>query len=196
MDLLTATTLPTSWFTQLLSTGPMLIWSAPTLVQAPSSLSAAIGAHDQDYRWAKDQWSCNDGGSALARAISDGTATITVSDSSLMDSHSVGTSAFLLEPDNPNTTNRFIAVQFILGSQKEQSAYCSELSGASGIIAAVESILEKYQLQSGSITIGLDGKKAMWNASNKDDFLDPKQTSFDMLFNVHAKTRNIVITYH
>jgi hypothetical protein len=113
-----------------------------------------------------------------------------------MDSHSIGTPAFLLESDSPDTTNRLIGLNFIPGSPQEQSAYRSKLGGASGIIAAVESIVEKYQLQSGSITIGLDSEQAMWNASDKDDFLNPKQACFDMLSNIHAKTRKSVLTYH
>jgi hypothetical protein len=194
-DLLTATTSPRGRFTRLLSTGPMPLISEPIHHQPPSSLSAAICARDPDDRWAIDEWSCNDGGSALARAISEGIA-IAVSDGSFMDSHTIGTSAFLLEPDEPTPTNRFIGVNFIPGSPKEQSAYRSKLGGASGIIAAVESIVAKYQLQSGSITIGLDGEQAMWNASDQDDFLDPKQACFDMLSDIHAKTQKSVITYH
>jgi hypothetical protein len=113
-----------------------------------------------------------------------------------MDSHAVGTSAFILEPENPDTTIRFIGVNFIPGSPQEQSAYHSELGGASGSITAVESIVDKYTLKSGSITIGLDGEQTMWNASDKDDFLHPKQVCFNMLSDIHAKTRKSVITYH
>jgi hypothetical protein len=113
-----------------------------------------------------------------------------------MDSHSVGISAFLIENETPNPLNRFIRVNFIPGSPQEQSAYRSELGGASGIIATVESIASKFQLQSGSIIIGLDGEQAMWNASDKEDFLDPKQACFDMLSDIHFKVRNSVITYH
>jgi hypothetical protein len=103
---------------------------------------------------------------------------------------------FSIEDETKDPQTQFTGVNFIPGLPTDQSAYRSELGGASGIIAVIESIVEVFGLQSGTITIGLDGEQAMWNAPNTDNFFNLKQPSFNMLSDIHANTRNSVITYH
>jgi hypothetical protein len=119
-----------------------------------------------------------------------------VSDGSFMDLHQTSTSAFLIEDETTNTNTRFTSVNFIPGLPTDQSAYRSELGGVCDIIAVIESIGECFNLQSDSITIGLNGEHAMWNASDDNDFLNPKQPSFDMSSDIHAKVRKGILTYH
>jgi hypothetical protein len=57
------------------------------------------------------------------------------------------------------------------------------LAGIEGAMAIIESLCQVHDIQEGSITIRMDGKQVLLESS-KDWPLSPKQSDYDMLFNI------------
>jgi hypothetical protein len=135
-------------------------------------------------RWAIEQISLPDNGAGLATSIRSGTA-IAVSDGSFKDSR--GTAAFVIEDRHmPTAASRAIGVNTVPGSWEDHSAYRSELSGVSGIIATVDCICVAHGISSGLIEVGLDGDQAMKGCSGLW-LLRADQADFDLLQDIRAK---------
>jgi hypothetical protein len=81
------------------------------------------------FQWTVSEWSVEDNGLAIARALIAGTAiagtAIAVSDGSFKDNQ--GTSAFIIEGESKH--GRLVGVNVIPGDSSSQSPYRSELGG-------------------------------------------------------------------
>jgi hypothetical protein len=115
-----------------------------------------------------------------------GTA-IAVSDGSFKDTR--GTAAFMIEDrDTPSAVSQTIGVNTVPGSIEDHSAYRSELSGVSGIIAIVDCICSAHGVLSGAIEVGMDGDQAMKVCSGFWP-LKADQADFDLLQDIRAKIK-------
>ena len=74
-----------------------------------------------------------------------------------------------------------------------QSAYRSELAGISGSLLILQALCNKYNLSTGTITIGLDGKSALETVSGTQP-LKPQQPDFDLLCDIRTKLTRLPIT--
>jgi hypothetical protein len=121
----------------------------------------------------------DDGGAAIALAISAGTATA-VSDGSYDDSRQAGSSAFIIAPNKDKDTVCLEGMNFVTGLPDEQSSYRSELAGVLGVLTCVEALAKFYKIGEGSITIALDGESAIYK-SDSEWPLSINQSSFDYI---------------
>jgi hypothetical protein len=75
---------------------------------------------------------------------------------------------------------------WVPGLPTDQSAYRSELAGIAGILSAVAVMIQQYDITSGSITIALDGKSALDQASAETP-LKIDQADFDILQDIREQ---------
>jgi hypothetical protein len=140
-------------------------------------------------QWAIKEFFSIDDGRNVAAAIIQGTAKA-VSDGSFKDEF--GTSAFVvIGSDN---SLRVGGVNAVPGSPQEKSPYRAELVGISGVISIVKCVCEQYDIQAGTIEMGLDGEQAM-KAAFEDWPLNPAQPDFDLLSDIRAKLAKSKITW-
>ena len=140
-----------------------------------------------------DQWAVMDveiqnEGLDLAMGIISGHATA-VSDGSYKDNF--GTSAFVLR--GAHRSGGAIGVNAVPGEPGNQSSYRSELAGISGSLAIISAVCDKYDINSGSITIALDGKEAMRTASSVWP-QSPHDTDFDLITDIRSKVAKLPLT--
>ena len=154
-----------------------------------------LGALDQ--RPLQDKWSVQssdivDNGSFIAAAIIRGDARA-VSDGSFKNE--MGTSASILFHSRSKDPRRILSVNYVPGNREEQSAYRSELAGISGSLSIISAVCSVHDIQTGAITIGLDGEQALISAS-EDWPLNPESPDHDLLTDIRAKVRRQPITVH
>ena len=106
--------------------------------------------------------------------------------------HNRGTAACILEANN-DSNSRIYAVHDTPGNSTDQSPYRSELGGISMMLLIIQGVIRYHGITKGSIKLGLDGKKAMEQASGTF-ILHPKQRSFDMLVDIRKKIALLPIT--
>jgi hypothetical protein len=152
-----------------------MLQPTPDPPDAPTTLYAAVAALPANSKWSIDHLDVQDNGQAFATAIIMGQATA-ISDGSYKDR--VGTSASMLH--GSSRSHVIASVNVVPGRPSEQSAYRSELSGIIGSLTTIRLVCQLHNIQSGSVTIGLDGYEAMRQSSGNWP-LDPQQTDFDML---------------
>ena len=162
--------------------------SDPCLTPTPTSLSEYISALPSLDQWASEKTEINDDGIDLARGIIQGTATA-ISDGSYKQDY--GTSCSILR--GSNSSQRIITVNMVPGPIDAQSAYRSELAGISGSLLILQALCNKYNLSTGTITIGLDGKSALETVSGTQP-LKPQQPDFDLLCDIRTKLTRLPIT--
>ena len=139
--------------------------------------------------WATEHLHISDECKSLAAAILQGTATA-ISDGSYHPDSRIGTSGFILRGLNRHLSAA--GANVIPGSPEEQSSYRSELGGISGVLAVVSATCDKYDLQEGCITFGLDGEQALKKAKSGWP-LSPTDTDFDLLTDIRAKLKALPI---
>ena len=154
----------------------------------PVSLSDYIAALPPLDQWASTKHEINDDGHDLARGITKGTATA-ISDGSYKQHY--GTSCSILR--GTSQSQRIISINAVPGPADSQSAYRSELAGISGSLLVLQALCNKYNLTTGSITIGLDGKSAIDTVSSSQP-LKPQQPDFDLLCDIRTKLHRLPIT--
>jgi hypothetical protein len=129
----------------------------------------------------------------MAASLRAGTA-IAVSDGSCKDGF--GTAAFVIEDSQYSSPqSQAIGVNTVPGSEDVNSAYRSEISGVSGVIATVESVCLAHGVTSGSIEVGLDGEQAM-KACSGEWPLSASQADYDLLQDLRAKIARSPLTWH
>ena len=121
-------------------------------------------------------------GSTVAQAIREHKAHAT-SDGSFK--YELGTSATLLRGED--RFERIICVSKVPGRPEEQSAYRSELTGIAASLKTVQVLCKFHRITEGTITIHLDGKQALLNASD-DWYLVSTKADFDIL----KRTRQLI----
>jgi hypothetical protein len=111
-----------------------------------------------------------DGGLAIVQGIKDGTARI-VSDRSYKKDKPIGpagTSAFRIAPYANNKEEQCITgYNWVTGTKEDQSSYRSEAAGVSGALAVLDLLVKHYHIESGSVTIALDGLSALQQCTLK-----------------------------
>jgi ribonuclease HI len=120
-----------------------------------------------------------DKGQAIARGIQDGTARA-VSDGSFKDNY--GTAAGVIAATATDKDMLYFS-NVVPGTSTDQSSYRSELSGVLGLLHIIEAICSTFKITQGSVTIALDGREAMTQASytNVEQPLQAGQVAFDLL---------------
>ena len=85
-----------------------------------------------------------------------------------------------------NFSQLIISVNIVPGLIDSQSAYRSKLAGISGTLLILQPFCNKYDLTTGTITIGLNGKSALETVSGTQP-LKPQQPDFDLLCDGRTK---------
>jgi hypothetical protein len=137
-----------------------------------------------------------DGGLAIVQGIKDGTARI-VSDGSYKKDTPIrpaGTSAFRIAPYANNKEEQCITgYNWVTGTKEDQSSYRSEAAGVSGALAVLDVLVKYYHIESGSVTIALDGLLALQQCAG-DWPLSIDQPCFDVLQDVRGRLKALPIT--
>jgi hypothetical protein len=126
------------------------------LPASPQTLTTAIDQLPQTNKWAVQYLFSKDDGRKVAMEIISGTA-IAVSDGSYKDNF--GTSAFIFEC--VNSKGRITGKNCIPGAPTDQSAHRSEVGGIVDMAITLKILCNMYDITSGKITLGLDGKTAL-----------------------------------
>ena len=138
-------------------------------------------------KWSLESITCNHDGKVIAKAIQDGTA-LAVSDGSFK--HDRGTSAALIE-DYGVKESRMIITNRVPGKMGDHNPYRAEACGVLGIITCIEAICKKFNIQSGSIRIGLDGESVI--LALRRQVLSTNQDSFDILQVIKHKIKKLKV---
>ena len=139
-------------------------------------------------QWSIDAFNTPDDGLSLATGIIQGKSTA-VSDGSYKDH--VGTSGFILRGADRQLGAS--GANIVPGNPEEQSSYRSELAGISGSLAIIDAVCKKYDINSGSITIALDGEQALLKSKSQWP-LSPTDSDFDLLTDIRAKIAKLPIS--
>ena len=120
-----------------------------------------------------------DDGASIAAGIRNGSARA-VSDGSYKDGY--GTAAGCVST-GPEDDDMLYFVTSVPGVMDDQNSYRSELAGVLGVMYILEALCSTFHIQSGTITVALDGKEALNQASysNSDSPLQAGQACFDLL---------------
>ena len=180
-------------------------------------LEIALACLPKSEEWATQHMYVKDNGTAIAQAIRNDTA-VAVSDGSYDPEFQTGTSAFILienindlpqdtldtkgrhpafaenanrRPPN-DSDNTIRGSNQVPGSPEHQGAYRSELAGILAVLIILQELCRIHDIQSGSITIGLDGQGAKEEAED-DDRLSATQPAFDMLLDIRARIKSLPI---
>jgi hypothetical protein len=146
----------------------------------------------QSTTWHTQIHQLTDHGETVARAILNNEA-IAVSDGSYKnDSGAAG----LVLQQGFNKTHRICLSNVIPGLAAAQSSYRSELGGLYGIVCVVETLTSNYGLTSGSITIGCDGKEALYQSLSDTGPVSPRASDFDVITAIRRKVARSPITFH
>jgi hypothetical protein len=143
-----------------------------------ASIERRIRNLPQATRWAVVDCSCSPSSApvALASAIADSTC-FAVSDGSFKAGF--GTSAWIL--GGHNIPDEIIGKNIVPGHSEDQSSFRSELSGLFGIASMVAVLCEQYDIQSGGVEVGCDGKEALRRCFEDDFSPSPSDAHFDLI---------------
>ena len=156
----------------------------------PTTILDALNNCPDLDKWAVQSVDVVDNGRSIAAAIIRGDARA-VSDGSFKNE--MGTSASILFHTRSTDPYRIISVNSVPGNRNEQSAYRSELAGVSGSLSTIAAVCVVHDINTGSISIGLDGEQALIAAS-EDWPLNPERPDYDLLIDIRAKVRRLPIT--
>jgi hypothetical protein len=125
-----------------------------------------------------DYLTLEDDGSTIAKALQNGDA-IVISVGSFQDQF--GTAAWALE--GVCSMGRITGDVTVPGTEKDQSAYCSELAGIYSLLICVKHICDFFNIHSVSIElIGCDGQSALDKAFNHVSIIRIEDPAHDILF--------------
>jgi hypothetical protein len=104
------------------------------------------------------------------------------------------TVAFVMENKTKEcrVTNRIIAP----GSKEEMSAYRGEVSGILASLFFVNHLCSFFHIQMGSITMGCDGKGALYQSFHEDTPQSIDTPSFDLLMAIHRYQSQSMLRWH
>ena len=130
-----------------------------TLPTFSSLLTCAITAHC----FLLDRLCCDSSCCDLFAAALPANTAAAVSDGSYNPVSHQGSWAFILSslPDSTGSRSRIIGCNLTTGLPSNQSSFCSELAGILGILTSLELFCHFYCINSGSITIFLNGYSAL-----------------------------------
>ena len=133
---------------------------------------------------------------AIAQSIREGSARA-VSDGSYYEQYKIGASAFVISAfphDEGKTDNntQLWGKNWVPGNPSIQSAYRSELAGIIGVLSTLEFIVNHFHIETGSITLALDGESAL-KAARGDWKLQIQRPDFDFLQEIHNRVHLLPI---
>ena len=128
---------------------------------------------------------------AIAQSIKDNTARA-VSDGLFDPITKKGTSAFVITA-HKDLDHSFSGCNWCTGSKEEQSPYRSELAGIIGVLASLAVIIQRHNVNTGTIIIALDGESAM-NQARKDAPLHAAQQSFDFFQEIRNRLKSLPLS--
>jgi hypothetical protein len=82
---------------------------------------------------------------------------------------------------------------WVTGTKEDQSSYRSEVAGVSGALAVLDVLVKHYHIESGSVTIALDGLSALQQCAG-DWPLSIDQPCFDVLQDIRGRLKELPIT--
>ena len=108
-----------------------------------------------------------------------------------------GTSAFIMSPTSSTTSSSLFLTgcNFVSGSPEDQSSYRSELAGIIGVLTCCTALVDLFDIESGSITIALDGDTALQQAQGSWP-LAISQKSFDYVYVIRNMILALPISVH
>ena len=136
---------------------------------------------------------------ALSNGIRNGTASI-VSDGSFNPSSPigpVGTSAVILAPSIEGPKKHWAKdCNWVTGPASSQSAYRSELAGVIASLTVINTLVRHHSITEGAVTIALDGKTAMEEASGDWPFsIDQKYFDYLQIIRAWIKLSPLTFTF-
>jgi hypothetical protein len=154
---------------------------------SPSTLSALITENDH---WAVRSLDCPNEGVAIAQALLRGTA-IALCDGSYKDHF--GTAGFVLQQGSQRE-QRIVGANVTPGHSDDQNPYRAEIGGIFAIIVVVDALVQKYQLDTGTIEIGCDCASGITSIF-EHDYDTPSQPHHDLIHEIHQKIKVSPITW-
>ena len=122
----------------------------------------------------------------IGQSIKEGSLKV-VSDGSYLDTHKVGTAAWMLEtPEGISTSGRMI----IPGNEQAQGSYRSELGGIYGGLSHVALISKHLKIDKGKITLGCDGLGAVNIIDRKFEVTKCNMGQFDVIRGINKLRKN------
>jgi hypothetical protein len=156
-----------------------------------------LSPHDDSYvsyirnqsrdKWTVGKFSATDEGLDFADAIRAHTA-IAVSDGSYKDNR--GSSASILVGNDINKA--ILSANYVPGDSASQSAYRSELAGISGSLTHISAVCEKYNIESGTVTLALDGESAL-KAVSKSVTPSAHWSDYDLIMDIRNSVSSLPI---
>jgi hypothetical protein len=125
----------------------------------------------------------------ISQSIQEGTLKL-VSDGSYLETHKLGTAAWILETPNGVTTSGRITIP---GSEEVQGSYRSELGGIYGGLSHVALICKHLKISNGHITIGCDGLGAVQIIDKEFTVTKSNANQFDMIRAINKLRRDLPI---
>ena len=149
----------------------------------PNIVPVPIQPPDDDA-WSLEFINMNDGGAAVAQGITQGSA-VAVCDGSFKEGHGTASLTMLphLASEHPNQIN---ASHITPGHAQEMDAYRTEVGGIYGIVTIIEHLVEAFDIETGSITLGCDCESAL-KAVFEYEYITPSQSCFDLLQIIRGK---------
>jgi hypothetical protein len=141
----------------------------------PTEMQEILCRHPLSFQWAFSEMLVEDNRTAIAAALSQGTA-IAASDGSVNDSQ--GTLAFVIE--GASKEGRLVGVNVIPGEPSSQSPCPSELGGVAGVLESLHCICQAHAVAEGKVEVGPDREQAMKEAFG-DWPLNPSRPDCNML---------------
>ena len=139
-------------------------------------------------RWSIAEFWATDNGEHIAQAIIKGNA-IALSDGSFKNQR--GASAWVIEGDNE--IGRIKGWNMVPGSNEDQSAYRSELTGLLALLVMTGEICKHHDIMEGSITIGCDGLSALEQTSGEEDIIPLRASDYDILWVIRKRLQTLPI---
>ena len=117
---------------------------------------------------------------SLVFDILQGTA-IAVSDGLFLKDSNIGTASWAIESNDIN--NRILGSLICTGPNEVQNPYRSELFGIMGTLLHMYRLCQKYNIQTGKVTLYCDGKSAIKQAQRSKEIYNNKQ-QFNVLISI------------
>lgn len=161
----------------------------PTTLPGHLGMARRVASVRLSQRWATRSVEFHDNGKNVVQAIRKGIAKA-VSDGSYLKGS--GAAGFILI--GSKRKHQLKGSLVLPGSCATMSAYRSELGGLYGIVCLTEQLCLEHKVTKGKITIGCDGKEALWQALGNLRPISPRASDFDLVTAIRKKVSRLPIT--
>ena len=126
----------------------------------------------------------------LKKHIQEGTA-VAVTDASVSKQTLVAASSFIIT--TPELNDACVGSHGVPTGSSEMESYRAELYGVFSIVMTLTSIVRKYNITEGSITLACDNKASLFNSILHQQRSNINQSSFDILWAIHDLLQTLPI---